>query len=230
MSSKKLKVLVADDEVMLAELLSAAFRHEGWEVQCAFDGVNAVDKARGFKPDVAVLDMMMPNLDGVETMKRLRLEADIPVLFLTARDSLEDKVRGLTAGGDDYVVKPFSLEEVVARIKALTRRSHKETSSQEETLRVGDLVLNDDTHEVTKGGREIELTATEFKLLRYLMRNSGRVVSKAQILDHVWNYDFGGQANIVEIYISYLRKKLEDGSAPMLKTLRGVGYILKERS
>ncbi|MEP7161962.1 MAG: response regulator transcription factor, partial [Dermatophilaceae bacterium] len=174
------------------------------------------------------LDMMLPDFDGMEVLRRMRAEdPGVPVLFLTARDAVEDRVAGLTAGGDDYVTKPFSLEEVVARLRALMRRTTVAVNQSSSLLAVGDLTLDEDSHEVTRGGHEIHLTATEFELLRYLMRNPKRVLSKAQILDRVWNYDFGGQANVVELYISYLRKKIEVGREPMIHTMRGVGYVLK---
>jgi len=223
-----LRVLVVDDEQNIAELLRMALRYEGWEVDTAFSGVQAVNQARSERPDAVVLDMMLPDFDGMEVLRRLRsLHPDVPVLFLTARDSLEDRVAGLTAGGDDYVVKPFSLEEVVARVRALLRRTGARHESEAARLVVGDLELDEDSREVFRGGDEVSLTATEFELLRYLMRNPRRVLSKAQILDHVWNYDFGGQANVVELYISYLRKKIDAGREPMIHTMRGAGYVLK---
>jgi two-component system OmpR family response regulator len=223
-----MRVLVVDDEPTLAELLAMALRYEGWEVRSAGDGLGAVRTAREFRPDVVVLDMMLPDIDGLEVLRRLRGETpDVPVLFLTAKDSVEDRVTGLTAGGDDYVTKPFSLEEVVARLRGLMRRAHRSEHRAESSLTVGDLTLDEDSHEVRRGGDLIELTATEFELLRYLMRNPRRVLSKSQILDRVWNYDFGGQANVVELYISYLRKKIDAGRQPMIHTLRGAGYVLK---
>jgi two-component system OmpR family response regulator len=223
-----MRVLVVDDEPTLAELLAMALRYEGWEVRSAGDGLGAVRTAREFRPDAVVLDMMLPDIDGLEVLRRLRGETpDVPVLFLTAKDSVEDRVTGLTAGGDDYVTKPFSLEEVVARLRGLMRRAHRSEHRAESSLTVGDLTLDEDSHEVRRGGDLIELTATEFELLRYLMRNPRRVLSKSQILDRVWNYDFGGQANVVELYISYLRKKIDAGRQPMIHTLRGAGYVLK---
>ena len=223
-----LRVLVVDDEPNIVELLRMALRYEGWEVDTALSGVQAVNRARAERPDAVVLDMMLPDFDGMEVLRRLRSQhPDVPVLFLTARDSLEDRIAGLTAGGDDYVVKPFSLEEVVARIRALLRRTGARVEASAARLVVGDLELDEDSREVFRGGDEISLTATEFELLRYLMRNPRRVLSKAQILDHVWNYDFGGQANVVELYISYLRKKIDAGRAPMIHTMRGAGYVLK---
>jgi two-component system OmpR family response regulator len=221
------RVLVVDDESSIAELLSMALRYEGWQVQTAGNGQSAVRAARQFRPDAVVLDLMLPDIDGMEVLRRLRgVGDDVPVLFLTARDAVEDRVAGLTAGGDDYVTKPFSLEEVVARLRALIRRTGA-TVRGESTLVVGDLVMDEDSHEVRRGEDEISLTATEFELLRYLMRNPRRVLSKAQILDRVWNYDFGGQANVVELYVSYLRKKVDAGRDPMIHTIRGAGYVLR---
>ncbi len=222
------RVLVVDDEHNLTELLSMALRYEGWEVRSAGSGMAAVRAAREFEPDAVALDMMLPDMDGLEVLRRMREHNDrIPVLFLTARDAVEDRIAGLTAGGDDYVTKPFSLEEVVARLRALMRRTAVLAADDESVLVVGDLSLDEDSHEVVRGGEPVNLTATEFELLRYLMRNPKRVLSKAQILDRVWNYDFGGQANVVELYISYLRKKIDAGREPMIHTMRGVGYVLK---
>ena len=222
------RVLVVDDEANLTELLGMALRYEGWEVRCASTGIAAVRAAKEFRPDAVVLDMMLPDFDGLEVLRRMRGEdPNIPVLFLTAKDAVEDRVAGLTAGGDDYVTKPFSLEEIVARVRALMRRTAVVAAEADHLLVVGDLTLDEDSHEVTRGGEAINLTATEFELLRFLMRNPKRVLSKAQILDRVWNYDFGGQANVVELYISYLRKKIDAGRDPMIHTLRGAGYVLK---
>lgn len=223
-----LRVLVVDDEVNIAELLQMALRYEGWDVTTAHTGRGAVNAARETAPDAIVLDMMLPDFDGLEVLRKVRTRSpDVPVLFLTARDAVEDRVAGLTAGGDDYVTKPFSLEEVVARLRGLMRRSGALSERTSAELRVGDLTLDEDSHEVARAGRPIELTATEFELLRYLMRNPRRVLSKSQILDRVWEYDFGGQANVVELYISYLRKKIEGDDAPMIHTKRGAGYLLK---
>src|SRR4051812_24606934 len=204
------RVLVVDDEETLAELVSMALRMEGWEIRSAGTGSEAVRTAREFRPDAVVLDWMLPDFDGLQVLTKLRAEAaNLPVLFLTARDAVEDRIAGLTAGGDDYVTKPFSLEEVVLRLRALLRRSRVVSASQGSTLAVGDLTLDEDSREVHRADEPISLTATEFELLRFLMRNPKRVLSKAQILDRVWSYDFGGQANIVELYISYLRKKID---------------------
>jgi two-component system OmpR family response regulator len=222
------RALVVDDEPALTDLLSMALRYEGWDVRTAGDGRSAIRLAREHRPDVVVLDMMLPDIGGLDILHRMRSDTPgLPVLFLTARDAVEDRVAGLTAGGDDYVTKPFSLEEVVARLRGLVRRSHLVAAEWDAVLTVGDLTMDEDSHEVRRGGELIQLTATEFELLRYLMRNPRRVLSKAQILDRVWNYDFGGQANVVELYISYLRKKIEAGRPPMIHTLRGVGYVLK---
>ncbi|MER5930302.1 response regulator transcription factor [Streptomyces sp. NPDC002054] len=225
------RILVVDDEASLSELLSMALRYEGCEVRSAADGAAAVRAARQFRPDAVVLDIMLPDMDGLAVLGQLRRELpQVPVLFLTARDSVEDRIAGLTAGGDDYVTKPFSLEEVVARLRGLVRRSGAARAARGgSVLVVGDLRLDEDSHEVSRDGQEIHLTATEFELLRYLMRNPRRVLSKAQILDRVWSYDFGGQANVVELYISYLRRKLESGPgrSPMIHTRRGAGYLIK---
>ena len=222
------RVLVVDDEPALTDLLSMALRYEGWEIRTASDGASAVRIAREFRPDAVVLDIMLPDFDGLEVMRRMRVDqAEVPVVFLTAKDAVEDRVAGLTAGGDDYVTKPFILEELVARLRGLIRRTGVTVVQPDAQIVVGDLVLDEDSHEVRRAGEEILLTATEFELLRYLMRNPRRVLSKAQILDRVWNYDFGGQANIVELYISYLRKKVDAGRSPMIHTMRGAGYVLK---
>lgn len=224
-----IRALVVDDEPSLADLVSMALRYEGWEVRTALTGMDAVKHGREFAPDVVVLDIMLPDIDGLEVLRRLRTDGrDVPVLFLTAKDSVDDRVVGLTAGGDDYVTKPFSLEELVARLRGLIRRSAMVVSERPDPeLRVGDLVLNEESYEVRRGDTEIELTATEFELLRYLMRNPRRVLSKAQILDRVWSYDFGGRSSIVEIYISYLRKKIDTLGPAMIHTVRGVGYMIK---
>jgi two-component system OmpR family response regulator len=223
-----LRVLVVDDEANIAELISMALRYEGFNVRAAHTGTRAVAAAKEFRPDAVVLDIMLPDFDGLEVLRRMRAtEPDVPVVFLTARDAVEDRVAGLTAGGDDYVTKPFSLEELVARLRGLLRRSGARQAVTSSTLVVGDLELDEDSHEVFRSGEEISLTATEFELLRFLMRNPRRVLSKAQILDRVWNYDFGGQANVVELYISYLRKKVDAGREPMIHTMRGAGYVLK---
>jgi two-component system, OmpR family, response regulator len=226
-----IRVLVVDDEPSLAELLASVLRYEGWEIQTAGDGSSAVRTAREFRPDAVVLDIMLPDFDGLEVLRRVRAELPhVCVLFLTARDAVEDRVAGITAGGDDYVTKPFSLEEVLARLRGLLRRAGITRTRGDTGLVVGDLAMDEEAREVRRGGDLIELTATEFELLRFLMRNPRRVLSKAQILDRVWNYDFGGQAHVVELYISYLRKKIDSGRKPLIHTVRGVGYVLKPAS
>ncbi|PRI11307.1 response regulator transcription factor [Leucobacter massiliensis] len=225
----KIRALVVDDEESITQLVAMALRYEGWEVETAASGTEALDKVKSFDPDVAVFDIMLPDLDGMQLLAKLRGNGDmVPVLFLTALDSVEDRVNGLTAGGDDYVVKPFSLEELIARLRGLVRRSQLALAQQPDpVLRVGDLTLNEDSYEVERGGDPIVVTNTEFELLRYLMRNPNRVLSKAQILDRVWAYDFSGKSTVVELYISYLRKKIDSGREPMLHTVRGAGYMLK---
>ena len=223
-----INVLVVDDEAVLAEMVSMALRYEGWNIATASDGSAAIAAARTQRPDVVVLDVMLPDMSGLDVLHKLRKEhPQLPVLLLTAKDAVEDRIAGLTAGGDDYVTKPFSIEEVVLRLRALLRRTGVTTVDSGAQLVVGDLVLDEDSHEVTRAGEPISLTSTEFELLRFMMRNSKRVLSKAQILDRVWSYDFGGRSNIVELYISYLRKKIDSGREPMIHTLRGAGYVLK---
>ena len=223
-----INVLVVDDESVLAEMVSMALRYEGWNIATAGDGSSAIASARAQRPDVVVLDVMLPDMSGLDVLHKLREEnPQLPVLLLTAKDAVEDRIAGLTAGGDDYVTKPFSIEEVVLRLRALLRRTGVTTVDSGAQLVVGDLVLDEDSHEVTRAGEPISLTSTEFELLRFMMRNSKRVLSKAQILDRVWSYDFGGRSNIVELYISYLRKKIDSGREPMIHTLRGAGYVLK---
>jgi len=224
-----IRAVVVDDEDSLTDLLSMALRYEGWDVRIASDGSAALSTIREFRPDVVVLDIMLPDIDGIQVLSRLRADGmQTPILFLTAKDSLDDRIAGLTVGGDDYVTKPFSLEELVARLRGLIRRSNLAVSETEDSfLQVGDLTLDEDSYEVHRGGVLVELTATEFELLRFLMRNPRRVLGKNQILDRVWSYDFGGKSSVVEIYISYLRKKIDSLGAPMIHTVRGVGYVLK---
>ena len=223
-----INVLVVDDESVLAEMVSMALRYEGWNIATAGDGSSAIASARAQRPDVVVLDVMLPDMSGLDVLHKLREEnPQLPVLLLTAKDAVEDRIAGLTAGGDDYVTKPFSIEEVVLRLRALLRRTGVTTVDSGAQLVVGDLVLDEDSHEVARAGEPISLTSTEFELLRFMMRTSKRVLSKAQILDRVWSYDFGGRSNIVELYISYLRKKIDNGRDPMIHTLRGAGYVLK---
>jgi two-component system OmpR family response regulator len=224
------KLLVVDDEPNIVELLSVSLRYAGFEVATATSGLAAVTEARRFRPELIVLDVMMPDMDGFSVVRRLRGEGlRVPIVFLTARDATEDKITGLTLGGDDYVTKPFSLEEVLARIRAVLRRTsgNAEPGSSDGKLTFADIELDDDSHEVWKAGELVPLSPTEFKLLRYLMQNPGRVLSKAQILDHVWHYDFGGEAGVVESYVSYLRKKVDTGDTRLIHTLRGVGYVMR---
>jgi two-component system OmpR family response regulator len=222
------RLLVVDDEPNIVELLATSLRFAGFEVVTAMTGADAVAAVERYRPDLVVLDVMLPDIDGFVVLRRLRGGRDhLPVVFLTARDANEDKVAGLTLGGDDYVTKPFSLEEVVARIRAVLRRTRATTGDGSSRLAVADLELDEDSHQVWRGDREVQLSPTEFNLLRYLMVNAGRVLSKAQILDHVWSYDFDGDANIVESYVSYLRRKLDDGAEPLIHTVRGVGYVLR---
>jgi two-component system, OmpR family, response regulator len=229
MPAAEARLLVVEDDANIVELLSASLRYAGFDVVTARDGHQALRIAREFRPDLMVLDVMMPGIDGFEVVRRLTSEGNrCPVLFLTARDAVADKITGLTVGGDDYVTKPFSLDEVVARIRAVLRRSgFGPLPHATARLSFADIELDDDTHQVWKASAEIPLSPTEFKLLRYLMQNAGRVLSKAQILDHVWNYDFGGDANVVESYVSYLRRKIDTTEPRLLQTVRGVGYVLR---
>ena len=223
-----LRALIVEDEPALADVLASMLTFEGWHARYALDGAAAVRLAAEFAPDVVILDVMLPDLHGLEILRRLR--ADNPhvcVLFLTARDSVEDRIAGITAGGDDYVTKPFSHEELLARLRGLVRRAGIARTRAGSQIVVGDLTMDEDAREVHRAGTPVELTATEFELLRYLMRNPRRVLSKAQILDNVWSYDFGGKAHVVELYISYLRKKVDAGRPPMIHTVRSVGYVLK---
>ncbi|MFF0433814.1 response regulator transcription factor [Streptomyces sp. NPDC004327] len=224
------RVLVVDDEQDLTEVLAAALRSEGWEVRTAGTAAEAIAAAADFGPDAVVLDWMLPDADGPRVLARLRAARPaVCVLFLTARDAVEDRIAGITAGADDYVTKPFSLEEVLARLRGLLRRAGLATAAQGAgpRLAVDDLVMDEDGHEVTRGGVPVDLSRTEFELLRYLLRNPRRVLSKRQILEHVWRYDFGGRAHVVELYISYLRKKIDAGRSPLIHTVRGVGYVLR---
>jgi two-component system OmpR family response regulator len=221
------RVLVVDDEPNIADVISMALRFQGFAVDTAGSGADALAAVSAFKPHLMVLDVMLPDMEGFEVARRLGAQrVDLPIVFLTARDATEDKVRGLTMGGDDYVTKPFSLEELVARIRTILRRTGR-AEPDSGRLVFEDLELDDDTREVTRGGRPIELTATEFRLLRYLMLNPRRVLTRAQLLDHVWEYDFGGDARVLETYISYLRKKVDVDAPPLIHTVRGVGYALR---
>ena len=222
------RAVIVDNEAAARYAIRAALEGFGLSVEERPRASEGLRHIQAHPPDAVVLDMMLPDMDGLEVLRRMRSSLpDVPVVFLTARDAVEDRIAGLTAGGDDYVTKPFSLEELVARLRGLMRRSGARRAEASSVLVVGDLELDEDSHEVSRAGEEIALTATEFELLRFLMRNPKRVLSKAQILDRVWNYDFGGQANVVELYISYLRKKIDAGRAPMIHTLRGAGYVLK---
>ncbi|OIR41813.1 DNA-binding response regulator [Corynebacterium sp. NML140438] len=228
-ATKPVKVLVVDDEPNIVELLTVSLKFQGFEVESAGSGQEALEKVKDFRPDAFILDVMMPGMDGFELLGKLRSEGiDGPVLFLTAKDAVEDRIHGLTIGADDYVTKPFSLEEVITRLRVILRRGKvTEDADEDTTLRYADLTLNDETHEVTKAGEIIELSPTEFNLLRYLMLNAEVVLSKAKILDNVWHYDFGGDGNVVESYISYLRRKVDNGEVPLIHTVRGVGYVLR---
>jgi len=227
--SPEARLLVVDDEPNIRELLSASLRYAGFEVTAAADGDQAIALARSERPDLIVLDVMMPGRDGFDVVRRLRGDGrPVPVVFLTARDATEDKISGLTLGGDDYVTKPFSLEEVIARIRTVLRRTRAVPGAAPAArLTFADIELDEDSHEVWKAGVLVPLSPTEFKLLRYFLQNSGRVLSKAQILDHVWQYDFNGDMNVVESYVSYLRRKVDTTEPRLLHTIRGVGYVLR---
>jgi two-component system, OmpR family, response regulator len=223
-------LLIVDDEENLRSMLGAALRHHGFEVSAVADGRTALDAVGELSPDLVLLDVMLPDLDGFEVCRRLRADGDhTPVLFLTARDATDDKVRGLTLGGDDYLQKPFSLEELVARATAVLRRTGQ-AQDQRNVLVCGDVEMDDDAHQVLKAGVEVSLSPTEYNLLRYLLVNQGRVLSKAQILDHVWQYDFGGDGGVVETYIGYLRRKVDTTEPRLITTIRGVGYTIRSRS
>jgi two-component system OmpR family response regulator len=228
MTATKQRVLVVDDEPSIVDAVATALRYEGFEVREAVTGRAALAAAQEDPPDLVVLDVMLPDLDGLEVTRRLRADGiRVPILFLTARDSVEDKVAGLTVGGDDYVTKPFSLAEIVARAHAILRRTQGESNGDGQ-LSFSDVILDQDTHEVWRSGNAVRLTATEFNLLRFFLLNPRRVLSKSQILDHVWHYDFGGDPNVVETFVSYLRKKLDRHGPPLIHTIRLVGYTLRE--
>ena len=225
------RILVVDDEPDVTDVLAGVLSSEGWQVRTAADGATALTTAREFHPDAVVLDWMLPDLNGLRVLRALRHEEpSVCVLFLTARDAVEDRIAGITAGGDDYVTKPYSLEEVLARLRGLLRRAGMTADPGTNRLTVGDLTMDEEAREVRRGEATVELSRTEFELLRFLMRNPRRVLSKAQILDRVWSYDFGGRSSIVEIYISYLRKKIDADAEPMIHTVRGVGYLIKPAS
>ena len=229
-SQSQSRILVVDDEPSIVDVLATALRYEGFDVHEAGTGRAALKAAESLRPDLIVLDVMLPDLDGLEVTRRLRNDGlRMPVLFLTARDSTEDKIAGLTVGGDDYVTKPFSLGEVVARVRAILRRAGAGAGARDDsTLRFADLVLDEETHEVWRAGTPVHLTATEFNLLRYFMHNPRRVLSKAQILEHVWDYEYEGDDNVVETFVSYLRKKLDRLGPPLIHTIRLVGYSLRQ--
>jgi two-component system OmpR family response regulator len=225
--SRSQQVLVVDDEPSIVDAVATALRYEGFDVRVAGTGRSALSSAQEAPPDLIVLDVMLPDLDGLEVTRRLRADGiKVPILFLTARDSIDDKLAGLAIGGDDYVTKPFSLAEVVARTRAILRRTQGD--SDDRSLRFADVIMDEDTHQVWRAGQPINLTATEFSLLRFFLQNPKRVLSKTQILDHVWHYDFGGDSNVVETYVSYLRKKLDQAGPPLIHTIRLVGYALRE--
>jgi two-component system OmpR family response regulator len=221
------RILVVDDEPNIVDVIAMALRYQGFAVETAATGAQALSAVSSFRPHLMVLDVMLPDMEGFDVAERLGAQrADVPIIFLTARDATEDKIRGLTTGGDDYVTKPFSLEELVARIRTILRRTGA-AAPDSGKLVLDDLELDEETHEVARGGHYIELTATEFRLLRYLMLNPRRVMTRAQLLDHVWDYDFGGDGRVLETYISYLRKKLDAHGPPLIHTVRGVGYALR---
>jgi len=221
------RVLVVDDEPNIVDVIAMALRYEGFEVESAGTGAEALTKVRDTRPHVMLLDVMLPDMEGFDVARRLGAErARVPIIFLTARDATEDRVRGLTVGGDDYVTKPFSLEELIARVRALLRRSGA-AGADASVLTFADVELDDDAHEVTRAGHLVELTPTEYRLLRYLMLNPRRVLSRQQLLEHVWDYDFGGDARVLETYVSYLRRKLDEHGPPLIHTVRGVGYVLR---
>ncbi|HEX2904816.1 MAG TPA: response regulator transcription factor [Jatrophihabitans sp.] len=222
------RVLVVDDEAGITDALVSALRFDGFDARGALTGRDALALAGRQQPDLVILDVMLPDLDGLEVLHQLRIASEhVCVLFLTARDSVDDRIAGISAGADDYVTKPFSLQEVLARSRGLLRRAGLARGKVGNRIQVGDLMLDEDAHEAFRSGERIELTATEFALLSYLAHNARRVLSKAQILDQVWHYDFGGDAHVVELYISYLRKKIDAGRPAMIHTVRGVGYVLK---
>lgn len=229
MTENAARVLVVDDEPAITELVSLGLRYEGFEVISAQDGRGALRAVRELRPALVILDVTMPDIDGLEVVRRMRAQNIwMPVIFLTARDAIEDKIAGLTVGGDDYIAKPFSLDELIARVHATVRRNQLAApQARSVVLQYADLVLDEERREVSRGARQISLTPTEFRLLRFLMLNADRVMSKAQILDHVWEYDFGGDGNVVETFISYLRKKVDVEDPPLIQTVRGFGYTLR---
>jgi two-component system OmpR family response regulator len=226
-ASNGARVLVVDDEPNITELVAMALRYEGFTVQTAANGRDAVSAVAAFSPALVILDIMLPDIDGIEVLRRLVAQGrKVPIIFLTAKDATEDKVHGLTVGGDDYVTKPFSIEELVARVRVVLRR-HAGGENGVSRLALADLEVDEDAHEVRRAGQVIDLTPTEYRLLRYLLVNAGRVLTRAQILDHVWDYDFGGDASVLETYVSYLRRKVDRYPPPLIQTVRGVGYVLR---
>ncbi|GAA3575388.1 response regulator transcription factor [Amycolatopsis ultiminotia] len=229
-NSNAVRLLVVDDEPHIADLVATVARYEGWQAVTAGSGGDALTQAAEFRPDIVVLDLMLPDFDGFTVLDKLReTSGAVPVVFLTAKDATADRVAGLTRGGDDYLVKPFSVEELMARLRAVLRRTSgvEQQPARTTVVQVGDLTLDEETREVRRDGRLAELTPTEYELLRYLMRRSPSVLTKAQILDHVWEYDFGGRSNVVELVISHLRRKLDAGAEPLIHTVRGVGYVVR---
>jgi two-component system, OmpR family, response regulator len=225
--SDQVRILVVDDEVYIADLVATALRYEGFAVQKAGTGRDAINAVAEFRPQLIILDVLLPDFDGFEVARRLSRDGRrLPILFLTARDATEDKVRGLTVGGDDYVTKPFSIEEIMARVRAILRRTQGK-DEEHHVLTFEDLEVDEDSHEVRRAVTVVDLTNTEYRLLRYLLVNARRVLTRAQILEHVWEYDFGGDANVLDTYISYLRKKVDAFDPPLIQTVRGVGYVLR---
>ncbi|MCU1475352.1 MAG: DNA-binding response regulator [Subtercola sp.] len=223
-----IRILLVDDETALTSLVSLALGYEGWMVEVAHNGSDALTRYQVARPDALVLDIMLPDIDGLSVLRQIReLDLVTPALFLTARDSVDDRIVGLTAGGDDYMTKPFSLEELVARLRGMLRRAVQTSPEENSMITLGDLTLDESSYLVRRAGSLISLTTTEFELLRFFMRNPVRVLTRAQILDQVWNYDFAGRASIVDLYVSYLRKKIDSGNVPMIHTVRGVGYVLR---
>ncbi|RAV31643.1 response regulator transcription factor [Corynebacterium heidelbergense] len=228
-NSQPVKVLVVDDESNISDLLKVSLRFQGFDVETADNGADALEIAANYRPDAFILDVMMPGMDGFTLLNKLRADGhEAPVLFLTAKDGVEDRIHGLTIGADDYVTKPFSLEEVITRLRVILRRVSPEETAGSSVITYEDITLDDDMHEVTKAGKVVDLSPTEFKLLRYLLVNAEVVLSKSKILDHVWNYDFGGDGNVVESYVSYLRRKMDTQEPRLLHTIRGVGYVLRK--
>jgi len=222
------RVLVVDDEPNITELVAMALRYEGFQVKTAATGRGALTAVTQFSPALVILDVMLPDIDGMEVLRRLNSAGNkVPIIFLTAKDATEDKVHGLTIGGDDYVTKPFSVEELMARVRVVLRRHGNSAEAEGGKLTLADLELDDEAHEVRRGGHVVELTNTEYRLLRYMLINAGRVLTRSQILDHVWHYDFGGDASVLETYISYLRRKVDRYEPPLVQTVRGVGYVLR---